>query len=95
MSLGVGIATGLYGISFGALAVAAGLEIWQAQLLSILMFSGGSQFAFIGVIATDEMGEVMAIRHKTLDIRGVQFHPESILTLEGKKLLHNFLKFSV
>jgi predicted branched-subunit amino acid permease len=52
MSLGVAFATGLYGISFGALAIAAGLNIWQAQLLSLLMFSGGSQFAFVGVIAT-------------------------------------------
>lgn len=50
-SVGVGLATGLYGISFGALAVAAGLDVWQAQLLSLLMFSGASQFAFIGVIA--------------------------------------------
>jgi predicted branched-subunit amino acid permease len=52
VSLGVGFATGLYGISFGALAVAAGLDIWQSMALSLLMFSGGSQFAFIGVIAT-------------------------------------------
>jgi predicted branched-subunit amino acid permease len=52
VSLGVGFATGLYGISFGALAVAAGLDVWQAMALSLLMFSGGSQFAFIGVIAT-------------------------------------------
>lgn len=52
VSLGVGVATGLYGISFGALAVAAGLDLWQTMALSILMFSGGSQFAFIGVIAT-------------------------------------------
>jgi predicted branched-subunit amino acid permease len=52
VSLGVGFATGLYGISFGALAVAAGLDIWQAMALSLLMFSGGSQFAFIGVVAT-------------------------------------------
>lgn len=51
-SVGVALATGLYGISFGALAVTAGLEIWQAMLLSLLMFSGGSQFAFIGVIAS-------------------------------------------
>jgi predicted branched-subunit amino acid permease len=51
MSLGVGLATGLYGISFGALSVASGLDIWQTQILSLLMFSGGSQFAFIGVIA--------------------------------------------
>jgi predicted branched-subunit amino acid permease len=50
--LGVGVATGLYGISFGALSVAAGLDIWQTMALSLLMFSGGSQFAFIGVVAT-------------------------------------------
>ena len=60
MSLGVGIATGLYGISFGALAVAAGLEIWQTQLLSILMFSGGSQFAFIGVVASGGLASLPA-----------------------------------
>jgi len=52
MSIGVALATGLYGISFGALSIAAGLDIWQTQLLSLLMFSGGSQFAFVGVIAT-------------------------------------------
>jgi anthranilate synthase component 2 len=43
------------------------------------------------VIATDEMGEIMAIRHKTLDIRGVQFHPESIMTLHGKLLIRNWI----
>ena len=52
VSVGVGVATGLYGISFGALSVAAGLDIWQTMALSLLMFSGGSQFAFIGVVAT-------------------------------------------
>ena len=52
VSLGVGFATGLYGISFGALSVAAGLDVWQTMALSLLMFSGGSQFAFIGVVAT-------------------------------------------
>jgi predicted branched-subunit amino acid permease len=50
-SIGVGLATGVYGISFGALSVAAGLDVWQTQLLSLLMFSGASQFAFVGVIA--------------------------------------------
>ena len=50
-SIGVGFAVGLYGISFGALSVAAGLDFWQTQVLSLLMFSGGSQFAFVGVIA--------------------------------------------
>ena len=51
MGLSISVATGLYGISFGALAVAAGLSVWQAMALSLLMFTGGSQFAFIGVVA--------------------------------------------
>ncbi|XBH23180.1 AzlC family ABC transporter permease [Jonesiaceae bacterium BS-20] len=52
MGISISIATGLYGISFGALAVAAGLSVAQAMVLSLLMFTGGSQFAFIGVLAT-------------------------------------------
>jgi predicted branched-subunit amino acid permease len=51
-SLSVGLAVALYGVSFGALSSAAGLEIWQTCALSLIMFSGGSQFALIGVIAT-------------------------------------------
>ncbi|MDN5768062.1 MAG: AzlC family ABC transporter permease [Humibacillus sp.] len=50
--LSVGVATGAYGISFGALAVAAGLDVWQTCALSLLMFTGGSQFAFVGIIAS-------------------------------------------
>ncbi len=57
-SIGVGIATGLYGVSFGALAVTAGLDLWQTQVLSLLMFSGGSQFAFVGVLASGGFGSV-------------------------------------
>ncbi|ASK67212.1 branched-chain amino acid ABC transporter permease [Brachybacterium avium] len=48
--LSIGVATGLYGISFGALATASGLDVWQAMVLSAVMFTGGSQFAFIGVV---------------------------------------------
>lgn len=48
----VGLATGIYGISFGALSVTAGFDIWQTIALSVLMFSGGSQFAFVAVFAT-------------------------------------------
>ena len=47
----VGGATGAYGVSFGALAVAAGLDVWQAQALSFLMFTGASQFALVGILA--------------------------------------------
>ncbi|WP_309066596.1 AzlC family ABC transporter permease [Microbacterium sp.] len=49
--LGVAIATSAYGISFGALAVASGLDVWQTCVLSLVMFTGGSQFAFVGVFA--------------------------------------------
>ena len=49
-ALGIGVATGAYGLSFGALAVAAGLSVPQACALSLLMFTGASQFAFVGLI---------------------------------------------
>lgn len=50
--LAVGFAAAAYGVSYGALAVAAGLDIWQTCVMSLLMFTGGSQFALVGVIAT-------------------------------------------
>ncbi|MGM7703712.1 aminodeoxychorismate/anthranilate synthase component II [Pseudalkalibacillus sp. Hm43] len=43
------------------------------------------------ISAETEEGEIMAIRHKTLAIEGVQFHPESIMTENGKQLLRNFI----
>lgn len=50
-SLGVGFATGAYGVSFGAIAVSSGLSVSQACALSLIVFTGASQFAFVGVIA--------------------------------------------
>lgn len=49
-ALGVALATSAYGVSFGALGVASGLDVWQTCVLSLLMFTGGSQFAFVGVV---------------------------------------------
>ncbi|QJD98343.1 aminodeoxychorismate/anthranilate synthase component II [Mucilaginibacter robiniae] len=44
------------------------------------------------ITAIDEAdNSIMALRHKTLDVRGVQFHPESVLTEYGKEMLHNWL----
>jgi anthranilate synthase/aminodeoxychorismate synthase-like glutamine amidotransferase len=44
------------------------------------------------ISATTTDGIIMGLRHRRMKIEGVQFHPESILTSEGKKLLANFLK---
>ena len=46
----------------------------------------------LAITAWTEEGEIMGLTHKELPIHGVQFHPESILTSEGKRLLGNFLK---
>lgn len=43
------------------------------------------------VTSVDEKGEIMAIRHRNYEVRGVQFHPESILTPHGKHLLRNWI----
>ena len=43
------------------------------------------------VTAVSEEGYIMALRHRTLDVRGVQFHPESVLTPEGKQILGNWI----
>lgn len=63
--LAVGLATGTYGISCGALGVAAGLSVWQTMATSLLLFSGGSQFAFFGVI-TAGGAPVAAVATSTL-----------------------------
>ena len=43
------------------------------------------------VTAVSDEGQIMALRHKTLNVRGIQFHPESVLTPNGKKMLQNWL----
>lgn len=44
------------------------------------------------ITAVDEEGMIMGLAHKTYDVRGVQFHPESVLTPEGEKMLKNWLE---
>lgn len=86
-SVGVGVATGLYGISFGALSVTAGLDVWQTQVLSLLMFSGGSQLAFVGVLASGGLTAVPAaiVSSWLLGIRNGFYavHMAPILELTG------------
>ena len=43
------------------------------------------------ITSTDENGQIMSLRHKTLDIKGLQFHPESVLTPVGKQIIENWV----
>lgn len=52
----------------------------------------GSVPAELEVTAVDEEGRIMGIAHKEYDVRGVQFHPESVLTEHGKQMLQNWLE---
>jgi predicted branched-subunit amino acid permease len=68
-SLSVAGATGAYAISFGALSVAAGLNLWQTIALSALLFTGASQFAIVGVIAAGGSGAAAVATSTLLGIR--------------------------
>ena len=85
MGLSIAVATGLYGISFGALAVAAGLSVWQAQVLSLLMFTGGSQFAFVGVLAGGGSGAAAVGAASLLGVRNAVYgmQMQRLLGLRG------------
>ena len=48
--------------------------------------------ADLEVTATDDNGYIMALQHKTFDVQGVQFHPESVLTPDGETILRNWLR---
>ncbi|QIE59129.1 aminodeoxychorismate/anthranilate synthase component II [Rasiella rasia] len=43
------------------------------------------------ITSTDENGQIMSLRHRELDVRGVQFHPESVLTPKGKQMIQNWI----
>ena len=47
------------------------------------------------ILATSDEGQVMALRHRTLDVRGIQFHPESVLTPEGRQIIDNWLNHNL
>jgi predicted branched-subunit amino acid permease len=60
-ALAVGVATGAYGLSFGAVAVTAGLSLPHTAALSLLMFTGASQFAFVGLAGSGVAAAATAV----------------------------------
>lgn len=88
-SIGIGVATGAYGISFGAIAVAAGLDVWQAQVLSGFMFTGASQFALVGVLGAGGGALVAVATAALLGLRNTFYglHMAPILRTRGARRL--------
>jgi 4-azaleucine resistance transporter AzlC len=72
-ALGIGIATGVYGVSFGVLAVAAGLSAAQACAMSALVFTGGSQFAAVGVLAAGGSAATAVVNALLLAVRNAAY----------------------
>jgi anthranilate synthase/aminodeoxychorismate synthase-like glutamine amidotransferase len=64
---------------------------FQATRYHSLVIKRESLPACLEVTAETDEGEIMGVRHKELPIWGVQFHPESILTQEGRTIVRNFL----
>lgn len=65
---------------------------FQATRYHSLVIKPGTLPDELEVVAWTEEGEIMGVRHKTYPLEGVQYHPESFLTIEGTKLLQNFLE---
>ena len=88
-SLSVGIATGAYGISFGALGVASGLTTLQTVALSLLLFSGGSQFALVGILGAGGAGSAAVATSTLLGVRNGLYALQTsrILDLGGLRRL--------
>ncbi len=71
--LAVAVATGAYGLSFGAIGVSSGLDVAQTCALSLLVFTGASQFAFVGVIAAGGVPLLGAFSGLLLGVRNALY----------------------
>jgi 4-azaleucine resistance transporter AzlC len=82
-ALGIGLATGVYGVSFGVLAVGAGLTAAQACAMSLLIFTGGSQFAAVGVIAAGGSPAAAVVNAMLLAVRNAAYGLSLATLLRG------------
>jgi 4-azaleucine resistance transporter AzlC len=85
-AVSIGIATGVYGISFGVLAVAAGLSTAQACAMSLLVFTGGSQYAAIGVIGAGGAAATAVVNALLLAVRNTAYGLSLASLLRGSPL---------
>lgn len=85
-AVSLAVATGLYGVSFGALAIAAGLTSWQAMTLSALLFSGGSQFAVVGVLGAGGTGASAVATSTLLGVRNTIYALQTNVFLQPRGL---------
>ncbi len=67
-------------------------EPFEATRYHSLVIERDSLPEALEITAWTDDGEIMGVRHKSLPVEGVQFHPESVLTELGHELLHNFVK---
>ncbi len=65
---------------------------FEATRYHSLLVERSSLPACLEVSAWTTEGEIMGLRHRELDVEGVQFHPESVLTIEGKRLVGNWVR---
>lgn len=85
-ALGIGIASGAYALSFGALSTAAGLTLLQTVALSLLMFTGASQFAMVGVLGAGGSVWAGAATAALLGTRNALYGMRLSSLLDGRRL---------
>jgi predicted branched-subunit amino acid permease len=86
-AVGLGLAVGLYGAAFGAAADAAGLSVWQAATMSLLMFTGASQFALVGVLGAGGGGAAAIGSALLLGTRNTVYGVRLVPLLQPRGLL--------
>ncbi len=68
------------------------MQIGRYHSLVVSPKNGNENSSELEILGEDEIGQIMAFKHHTLPVWGVQFHPESVLTPQGQQLLNNWIK---